>query len=167
MRSVDAVEAEADKGLVGDRYHGSRRLQVTIQSQEMLDCAASELGHPFDPSGTRRNITVDAGDLPTRHGTRLNIGDVELEVVRPSVPCRLLDDSIGPGAAAALRGRTGVICRVLTSGTIRVGSPVEVPSPSSVLSDRNLRGNPDLSAHSTHQTVTASVANPRSVTFGL
>ncbi|CAN5777021.1 hypothetical protein BH09ACT7_BH09ACT7_42020 [soil metagenome] len=82
----------------------------------------------FDPSGTRRNITVDAGDLPSRHGSLLTIDGVELEVVRPSVPCRLLDDSIGPGAAAALRGRTGSICRVLTSGTIRVGSAVEIPS---------------------------------------
>ncbi len=126
MRSVDLVVAEADSGLVGDRYHGSRRLQVTIQSQEMLDGAVEALGHEFDPSGTRRNITVDAGDIPTRHGTHLTIDDVELEVVRPSAPCRLLDDSIGLGAGAALRGRTGSICRVLTSGTIRVGSTVEI-----------------------------------------
>jgi MOSC domain-containing protein YiiM len=128
MRSVDAVAAEADMGLVGDRYHGSRRLQVTIQSLEMLEQAAVDLGYAFDPSGTRRNITVDAGDLPNRHGARLTIDAVELEVVRPSVPCRLLDDSIGPGAAAVLRGRTGVICRVLTSGTIRVDSLVSVVS---------------------------------------
>ncbi|CAN5509021.1 MOSC domain-containing protein [soil metagenome] len=124
MRSVDAVEAEAGLGLVGDRYHGSSHLHVTIQSQEMLALAAAELGYEFDPSGTRRNITVDSGDLPTRHGSRLMIGHVELEVVRPSVPCRLLDDSIGRGAASALRGRTGSICRVLTSGTIRVGATV-------------------------------------------
>ena len=126
MRRVDAVAAEAELGLVGDRYHGSRRQHVTIQSQEMLAQAAEELGYEFDPSGTRRNITVDGGDLPTRHGTRLIIDAVELEVVRPSVPCRLLDDSIGAGAAAALRGRTGAICRVLASGTIRVGATVEV-----------------------------------------
>ncbi|MGK2880332.1 MAG: MOSC domain-containing protein [Mycobacterium sp.] len=124
MKWVDAVVAEAGAGLLGDRYHGSTRLQVTIQSQELLDDAAIELGHDFDPGATRRNITVDSGQIPTKPGTRLQIGDVELEVVRISVPCRLLDDSVGPGAAAALRGRAGSVCRVLTSGTISVGSTV-------------------------------------------
>ena len=54
------------------------------------------------------------------------IGQVELEVVRVAAPCRLLDDGIGPGAAAALRRRAGSACRVLTSGTIRVGDTVDV-----------------------------------------
>lgn len=57
---------------------------------------------------------------------RRSIADVELEVVRVSAPCRLLDDGIGPGAAAALRRRAGSTCRLLTSGTIRVGDTVEL-----------------------------------------
>jgi MOSC domain-containing protein YiiM len=67
---------------------------VTIQSRELLEQAAADLGHPIDPGATRRNLTVDAGDLPTRPGARLRIEDVELEVVRVSAPCRLLDDWI-------------------------------------------------------------------------
>jgi MOSC domain-containing protein YiiM len=126
VRAVDAVTAEAGKGLVGDRYHGTRRRHVTIQSQELLDKAAAELGRSFDAGATRRNITVDTGEIPTKPGTRLSIGDVELEVVRVSPPCRLLDDSIGPGAAAALRRRAGSACRVLSSGTIRVGDAVVI-----------------------------------------
>jgi MOSC domain-containing protein YiiM len=59
-RSVESVVAEAGKRLVGDRYHGSRHRHVTIQSQEMLDRAAEELGHGFDCGATRRNLTVDA-----------------------------------------------------------------------------------------------------------
>jgi MOSC domain-containing protein YiiM len=124
MRSVPAVEAEAGVGLVGDRYHGTKHRHVTLQSQEMLDRAAADLGHPVDPGATRRNVTVDAGEIPTKPGTRLRIGDVELEVVRVSAPCRLLDDGIGAGAARALSGRAGSVFRVLSSGTLRVGDAV-------------------------------------------
>lgn len=123
-RNVDTVVAEEGKGLIGDRYHGTRHRHVTIQSQELLDRAAGELGHEFEAGATRRNITVDAGEIPTKPGTRVRIGDVDLEVVRVSAPCRLLDDEIGPGAAAALRRRSGSVCRVLTTGTITVGDGV-------------------------------------------
>lgn len=126
IRPVDHVLAEAGKGLVGDRYHGSRHRHVTVQSQQALDLAAADLGRDFPCGATRRNITVDTGELPTRPGARIRIGDVELEVVRAAAPCRLMDDGIGPGAAAALRGRAGSVFRILTSGTIGVGDPVEV-----------------------------------------
>ena len=124
MRSIAEVQAEAGKGLAGDRYHGSRHRHVTVQSQQALDLAAADLGHEFPAGATRRNITVDAGTVPGRPGTRFRIGDVEVEVVRVAAPCRLMDDGIGPGAGAALRGRAGSVCRILTSGTIRVGDPV-------------------------------------------
>ena len=100
MRPVDAVVADAGKGLVGDRYHGARHRHVTVQSQSALDLAAADLGYEVEPGATRRNVTVDAGDIPTRPGSRLRIGDVELEVVRVAAPCRLMDDSVGPGAGA-------------------------------------------------------------------
>lgn len=124
MRSVEAVVAEEGRGLVGDRYHGTRHRHVTIQSQTLLDAAAADLGQPFGAAATRRNITVDTGEIPTAPGTLVRIGDVELEVVRVVAPCRLLDDEIGPGAAEALRRRAGSACRLLTSGTIRLGDTV-------------------------------------------
>jgi MOSC domain-containing protein YiiM len=127
-RAVPSVTAEAGKGLVGDRYHGTRHRHVTIQSRELLEQAAADLGHAIDPGATRRNLTVDVGDIPTRPGSRLRIAGVDLEVVRVSAPCRLLDDWIGPGAARALHQRGGSVCRLLTSGPIRVGDEVQVLS---------------------------------------
>lgn len=128
-RSVAGVVAEAGKGLVGDRYHGSKHRHVTVQSRSALDEAAAELGTPVDSGLTRRNITLDAGEIPTTPGTRLRIADAVLEVVRVAAPCRLLDDEIGPGAAAALRRRAGSVMRVLESGTISVDDPVTVEDP--------------------------------------
>jgi MOSC domain-containing protein YiiM len=126
MKAVKTVAAEAGKGLVGDRYHGTRHRHVTVQSQADLDEAAAALGAPIEPAGTRRNVTISPGDVPTAPGARIRIGDVELEVVRRAAPCRLLDDSIGPGAKDALVRRAGSVFRVLTSGDITVGAPVDL-----------------------------------------
>ncbi|GAA1880445.1 MOSC domain-containing protein [Lapillicoccus jejuensis] len=128
-KSVTSVEAEEGRGLVGDRYHGSRHRHVTVQRQQDLDAAAADLGRPVDPGLTRRNVTVSGPDrLPTRPGERLRVGDVELEVVRKAAPCRLLDDGLGPGAARAMHERGGTVFRLLSSGTISVGDLVEQPA---------------------------------------
>jgi MOSC domain-containing protein YiiM len=123
-KAVDEVEAEAGRGLVGDRYHGSRHRHVTVQAAGALEAAAAELGSPIDPGRTRRNITISGTEVPTTPGQRITIGNVELEVVRIAAPCRLMDDGIGPGAARALHDRGGVVLRLLTSGVIRVGDTV-------------------------------------------
>jgi MOSC domain-containing protein YiiM len=125
-RSVLDVAAEAGKGLVGDRYHGTRHRHVTVQAVTDLHDAAAELGADVPPGATRRNITVSAGPVPTRPGTRMRVGEVELEVVRMAAPCRLVEDWIAPGAMKALHGRGGSVFRVVESGTIRVGDPVVV-----------------------------------------
>lgn len=135
MKAVEAVEAQAGKGLVGDRYHGTRHRHVTVQSAADLAEAAAELGSPIEPADTRRNITITDGDIPTKPGGRMAIGDVELEVVRIAAPCKLLDDGIGDGARHALRRRAGTVFRVLSSGRIAVGDEVRfgprVPEPGS------------------------------------
>ena len=69
---------------------------------------------------------MSGGGIPTKPGTRVTIGHVELEVVRVAAPCRLLDDALGPGAARALHDRGGAVLRLLTSGTITVGDEVTV-----------------------------------------
>jgi MOSC domain-containing protein YiiM len=124
MRSVPQVEAETGKGLVGDRYHGTKHRHVTVQSAEALATAAAELGRPVPDSGTRRNVTISRGDVPTAPGTRLRLGPVLLEAVRVAAPCKLLDDNLGGGAQEALRRRAGTVFRVLEGGVIAVGDPV-------------------------------------------
>lgn len=131
MTAVERVAAEAGLGLVGDRYHGSSKLQVTVQAAGELAAAAAEAGAEIDPGRTRRNITVTAESVPRDPGHRWRIGPVELEVVRDAPPCRRMDEIFGDGGRAALRRRAGVICMVLTDGEIAIGDPVDLnPSPS-------------------------------------
>jgi len=127
MKAVESVEAEAGKGLVGDRYHGTRHRHVTVQSAADLAEGAEVLGSPIDAASTRRNITISHGSIPTKPGQRIAINGVELEVVRIAAPCKLLDDVIGDGARHALRRRAGSVFRLLGSGTIRIGDPVDLP----------------------------------------
>lgn len=124
MRSVPSVVAEEGKGLIGDRYHGTKHRHVSVQSVEDLADAAAEFSAPIDEDLTRRNISVTGFSIPTKPGDRINIGDVLLEVVRIAAPCKLLDHDIGVGAKTALRRRAGTIFRLLGSGTISVGDPV-------------------------------------------
>ena len=129
MDPVDRVEAESGRGLVGDRYHGTRHRHVSVQSREQLEEAARVRGAPVPPELTRRNITLDHGAVPTDPGDRIVIGDVLLEVVRRAAPCRVMDEAVGPGARAALHGRGGAVCRVLAPGTITVGDAVDLDPP--------------------------------------
>lgn len=121
MRPQEWVEVEAGKGIVGDRYHGTRHRHVTVQSRESLDLAAAALGAEVPSGRTRRNLTLSHGEVPRVPGERLRIGEVLLEVVRVAAPCKLLDDEIGRGAQEALRRRAGTVFRVLEGGTLAVG----------------------------------------------
>lgn len=125
MKSVHSVQAEVGKGLVGDRYHGTRHRHVSVQSFEDLAEAAAVFKAPIDHDLTRRNITVAGFEIPTAPGERILINGVLLEVVRIAAPCKLLNDDIGAGAKTALRRRAGTIFRLLASGPISVGDSVE------------------------------------------
>ncbi|MEO0491875.1 MAG: MOSC domain-containing protein [Actinomycetota bacterium] len=125
MVAVDEVEIETAAGIVGDRYHGSKHRQVSVQSLEELAEAEADFGASLDPLLTRRNITIDTGRVPRTPGHRWRVGPVELEVVRDAAPCKLLDDNLGVGARTAMRRRAGVICRVIEGGPLRIGDTVD------------------------------------------
>ncbi len=126
MRAVERVTVEAGRGIVGDRYHGTRHRHVTVQSAAALAAAAEAYGAPVPAELTRRNLTIDAGEVPRDPGARIRVGAVLLEVVRVAAPCKLLDDTIGRGAQEALRHRAGSVCRVLEGGEIAVGDEVDL-----------------------------------------
>ncbi|HEX3931963.1 MAG TPA: MOSC domain-containing protein [Nocardioides sp.] len=126
MQERTSVEVETGKGIVGDRYHGTGFRQVTVQSAAALAHAASEYGAPVPVGLTRRNLTIDEGEVPTAPGRLIRVGPVLLEVVCIRQPCQRLDDAIGPGVKEVLRGRAGSLCRVLEGGTVQVGDPVDL-----------------------------------------
>ncbi|MEJ2886956.1 MOSC domain-containing protein [Actinomycetospora aeridis] len=125
----DAVEVRAGHGVVGDRYAGRaahREAAVTVLAVEALEAVAAELGvPPFDPAAARRTILTRGLEVEALRGREFAIdsgdGPVLLGGGRPAAPCSWMDAVLAPGAHAALRGRAGVRCAALSSGTLRLG----------------------------------------------
>ncbi len=123
---LDEVEAQPGIGLVGNRPGLNSARQVSIQSRHELDQASKRLGRAIHPDQTRRNITLDAGELPRNRGQRLLVGTVELEVFSDAAPCATMTEIIGTGARLALRKLGGIHCRVVQGGIIHVGDDLHL-----------------------------------------
>jgi MOSC domain-containing protein YiiM len=121
MREFDEVFALENKGLK-DCIHGrsGSARQVLLMDLETLE----EFG--IAPGRVRENITTRGIALVTLPlGQRLRAGEVLLEVTKPCEPCHQMDE-IRQGLQEAIRGRRGLLCRVVESGRIRRGDRVEI-----------------------------------------
>ena len=131
-RRIVATMAIAGVGLADDRLgqRGEPELttrQVTLIQHEHLPVIA-QLARvdAIDPLGLRRNLVVSGINLLALKNSRLQIGDAVLELVGPCQPCSRMEEAIGAGGYAAMRGHGGMTARVITGGAIRVGDAVRV-----------------------------------------
>jgi MOSC domain-containing protein YiiM len=112
-------------GLQGDRHAGRPLRQVSILNVETVDELA-EKGMPVSPGILGENITVEGVpvmELPD--GARLRIGEqAEVEITGDRPACKELLQ-VHREALKELVGRTGKMARVVRSGTVRPGDPVE------------------------------------------
>ena len=124
LEVVDCLEAVAGKGFVGDRCFGKRTRQVLLVSTRWLD----EFG--YEPGTLREQITVDMPDLQELAiGSRLKIGEVELQIEQDCTPCtnmarRLGEDPENFKAKTSLK--RGMLAMVKTNGRIKVGDEVRL-----------------------------------------
>jgi MOSC domain-containing protein YiiM len=126
-------------GLDGDRqrnrrFHGGPSRALCLYSDDLLERLASE-GHPVARGWLGENVTIRGLDWSTiRPGTRLSIGDVEVEITAYAAPCKTIrecfrDQDFTRIAQKLHRGWSRVYCRVLREGTIRRNDPVVVCAP--------------------------------------
>ncbi len=121
MREMEEVLAVPNRGLDGCTHGrpGGRR-QILLMDAETL-------GHFGLPPGVvKENVTTGGlalGELCA--GQRLRAGEALLEVTLPCEPCHRMEE-IRPGLQQELRGRRGMLCRVVEGGRIRRGDKIEI-----------------------------------------
>lgn len=126
VQAVDAVQAVAGRGLVGDRYSGgSGKRGVTLVQAEHLPVIAALAGLPVvDPATLRRNLVVAGIPLLALKGRLFRIGGVLLEGTGPCDPCSKMEAALGEGGYNAMRGHGGLCARIVEGGVIRLGDAV-------------------------------------------
>lgn len=117
LERVDEVRILADRGVDGDHHQrpGSSRQVMLVESSVLDDLL-------LDPGSVREQICLSGLELAA--GDLLTIGEVTLEIVKPRIPCHVMDE-VRPGLRAALEGRAGWCARAVSSGTVCVGDVVE------------------------------------------
>jgi MOSC domain-containing protein YiiM len=140
--AVDRVMALTNYGLDGDwRSRQNRGGQLTLIEAEALAEIGHVLGYPVPPGASRRQIVVRGIRLNELIGQRVRLGSTRVFVETPCDPCARMEKTIGAGAWAALEGRGGVRCHVLTGGEICLGDPlIEEPFQEEVLERATARG---------------------------
>src|ERR1700732_5028251 len=120
MEEITEVRALPDSGLEGCAHarKGSPR-QVLLMDSETLEAM------DLYPGIIRENITTSGINVNgLAEGQRLRVGEAQLEVSMVCTPCDLLE-KIRPGLRRELRGRRGMLCRVIAGGMIRRGDTIE------------------------------------------
>jgi MOSC domain-containing protein YiiM len=131
--TADEVQVRAHKGLVGDRYFGTRHrfAAVTFLAAESVDRLENELGPlpdgaaPFDPVLARRNVITRGLDVESLLHTTFTIdcggGPVSFRALTRANPCAFMNGAFADGAQQAMRGHAGIRTEPLNDGVLRVG----------------------------------------------
>lgn len=111
----------------GDYRRSPGGRMVTVLELAAWEAACADIGRTLPWTTRRANLLVDGIALARQTGRKLVIGDVVLEVTGETRPCENMDDAWN-GLRTALDPdwRGGVTCRVLQSGSIRVGDSVRL-----------------------------------------
>lgn len=135
LNMVEAVEARAGEGLVGDRYGvGAGTLskkkgpdrEITLVETEALDGLQREYEVALAPVETRRNVATRGVPLNHLVGKEFRVGEVVVKGIRLCEPCGHLQKLAGKEKVQeGLKHRGGLRAQIIKSGVIRVGDVIE------------------------------------------
>jgi MOSC domain-containing protein YiiM len=129
MEEIEEARVITNVGLEGCAHArpGGGPRQVLLVDRETLEAM------DLRPGIVRENITTEGIDVNSlAPNQELRIGEVRLEVSEICHPCDQLE-KIRPGLRREMRGRRGMLCRVLEGGVIRRGDAIEKVSAAASL----------------------------------
>ncbi len=135
MRAMPELRLIEGRGIEGDRYMIGREegfyshkpevgRQVTLFEFETLTALKRDANIELGPEEHRRNVTVEGVPLTHLVGRQFWLGETLLEATRLSIPCRHIEEITGKPIFDPLINRSGLNCKILKGGTVRVGDAV-------------------------------------------
>jgi MOSC domain-containing protein YiiM len=128
MQELNEAVLIEGSGIEGDRYATGKGYysdkpdirEVTLIDQETLISLNRDHNIELLPSEHRRNLTTQ--NVPLNHlvGQRFKIGDTVLEGGRLNTPCKYLETIVGKKIFVRLLNRSGLNCRIIKGGVIKI-----------------------------------------------
>lgn len=121
--SIDLI---AGRGIPGDRFFDFKddyKGQLTLIDLAVIDAIRAFAGRPELPAAAfRRNVVVSGVTLNNWIGKRFRLSGILLEGTEECRPCYWMDRACGKeGTEELMKGRGGLRCRILESGTLQQG----------------------------------------------
>ena len=122
---VSEIQLKLRHGIVGDAHAGDWHRQVSMLAEESVDKMRAVL--PQLKSGAfAENINTEGIDLKTLSvGTRLRIGETEVEVTQIGKECHQ-DCAIKQATGECVMPTEGIFVIVRKEGLVRPGDPIEI-----------------------------------------
>jgi molybdopterin adenylyltransferase len=113
-------------GIVNDAHCGQWHRQVSLLSQDDIDCFCKEVGREIAPGEFAENITIAGIDLNQAAVLdRFRINEVELEVTQIGKECHGESCAIYLQVGKCVMPKKGLFCRVIRPGKIKPEDTVE------------------------------------------
>lgn len=129
-----SLELVAGRGIPGDRFFDFKddyKGQLTFIDLAVIDAIREFAGQPDLPAAAfRRNVVVSGVDLNAWIGRRFRLNGILLEATEECRPCYWMDRACGKqGTEELMKGRGGLRCRIVESGTLTTGAATWEAAP--------------------------------------
>jgi len=125
---VPEIRLKCRHGIVGDAHAGDWHRQISLLAVESVDTMRAVCPIPLDSGVFAENINtrgLDLKGLPV--GTRLRVGETELEVTQIGKECHG-GCAIQKAAGRCVMPTEGIFAVVVREGAVRPGDEIEVLS---------------------------------------
>lgn len=122
---VPKIHLKLRHGIVGDAHAGDWHRQISLLAEESIDTMRAVSPLPLDAGVFAENINtvgIDLKSLPV--GTRLQIGETEVEVTQIGKECHS-DCAIKKAVGQCVMPTEGIFAVVVREGNVRPGDEIE------------------------------------------
>ncbi|MGV1100218.1 MOSC domain-containing protein [Thiovibrio sp. JS02] len=124
-KAVQQVDLRPEHGITGDAHAGAWHRQISLLAVESIE-EMNARGASLKPGDFAENITTQGIDLPSLPvGTRLVVGEVELEVTQIGKKCHS-KCAIHKTVGDCVMPKQGIFAQVIRGGRLSAGQEIVV-----------------------------------------